>query len=212
MSIEERRKREKLERRQAILKAALDVYETEGYLGTTMEKIAERAELSKATLYLYFKTKDEIFVHAIGANLQSFSELLEDLYKRRKSIGDELLEAFWDVFKQYYDENPVAFQLTLYYYQREMIRYLSAPLRKLLYRSGSKNVKVMHKITDYGVNKGLFKKCNPNTLAEVIWTSFLGIILLENSKAVISQKTHIEITRDLALEILRQGIRKGLNE
>ena len=121
MSIEERRKREKLERRQAILKAALDVYETEGYLGTTMEKIAERAELSKATLYLYFKTKDEIFVHAIGANLQSFSELLEDLYKRRKSIGDELLEAFWDVFKQYYDENPMAFQLTLYYYQREMI-------------------------------------------------------------------------------------------
>jgi AcrR family transcriptional regulator len=30
-----------------------------------MEKIAETAELGRATLYLYFKTKDEIFIHAI---------------------------------------------------------------------------------------------------------------------------------------------------
>ncbi|MBN1848576.1 MAG: TetR/AcrR family transcriptional regulator [Deltaproteobacteria bacterium] len=208
MGIAERRKREKLERKQTILKAALSVYEAEGYLATTMEKIAERAELSKATLYLYFKTKDEIFVHVIGANLRNFSELLEDLYRRRINIGEPLLESFWDVFKQYYDDNPVAFQLTLYYYQREMIRYLSVPLRKVLYRSGSKNVKIMHKIAEYGVNKGLFKKCNPKTLAEVIWTSFLGIILLENSKTVISQKTHMNITRDLAMGILRQGIEK----
>ena len=38
-------------------------------LATTMGKIAEKAELSKATLYLYFNTKDEIFIHTLGANL-----------------------------------------------------------------------------------------------------------------------------------------------
>ena len=76
MGIKERREREKSERRESILKAAIRVYDKEGYHAITMEKIAEAAELSRATLYLYFKTKDEIFIHAILSSSDFFRERL----------------------------------------------------------------------------------------------------------------------------------------
>ena len=41
VGIQERRKREKLERRDSILQAAVRVYMEEGYHATTMEKIAD---------------------------------------------------------------------------------------------------------------------------------------------------------------------------
>ena len=74
MGIKERRAREKRERRESILKAAIRVYDQEGYHAITMEKIAEAAELGRATLYLYFKTKDEIFIHAIVSYASFFTK------------------------------------------------------------------------------------------------------------------------------------------
>jgi hypothetical protein len=61
---------------------------------------------------------------------------------------------------------------------------------------------------EYGVEQGVFIDCNPRTLAEVIWSSFLGVMQVERSKHEITGKTHIKATRDLALKILARGIVK----
>ena len=58
MGINERKERERNNRRRLILEAAEHVYLKEGYHSTTMEKIAEMAELSRAAIYLHFKTKN----------------------------------------------------------------------------------------------------------------------------------------------------------
>jgi len=63
-----------------------------------MEKIAEEAELGRATLYLYFKTKDEIFIHAILSYSGFFNQRLEKLYADRAQIKDKLLESLWFFF------------------------------------------------------------------------------------------------------------------
>jgi AcrR family transcriptional regulator len=59
MGIEERKEREKMMRRRAILDAAKKVFVAKGFAGATMENIAEEAEFSPATIYLYFKNKDD---------------------------------------------------------------------------------------------------------------------------------------------------------
>lgn len=70
MSVANRRKREREERRQSILDAAAVVFESRGYAQATMEQVAAEAELSKGTLYLYFKNKDDLFL-ALSADLLS---------------------------------------------------------------------------------------------------------------------------------------------
>jgi AcrR family transcriptional regulator len=56
-----RRERERKERRSCILDAAEDVFMSKGFDQATMEDIAAAAELSKGTLYLYFRSKDDLF-------------------------------------------------------------------------------------------------------------------------------------------------------
>ena len=57
MGVAERRQREKEERRSCIVAAAEAVFLEKGLDVATMDEIAARAEVSKGTLYLYFKEK-----------------------------------------------------------------------------------------------------------------------------------------------------------
>ncbi|MEX0839234.1 MAG: helix-turn-helix domain-containing protein [Parvibaculum sp.] len=49
------------DKREIILTAALDLFRHYGYRRTSMEDIARAAAVAKGTLYLYFKSKDELF-------------------------------------------------------------------------------------------------------------------------------------------------------
>ncbi len=208
MGINERRKREKDQRRELAMDAAMAIYNEEGYHAITMEKIAERCEISRASLYLYFKNKDEILINAIVDHTEYFTDLLQDLYEKRESLRNNLIKELWRRFIDFYEKEPETFNASLYFQNSEMILNLPQDLRDSINESGSRVVNLQHKIIEYGVKTGLFIECNPMTLAEVIWTSFLGIIQLERSKRVLSRKVHYETTRDLALEVLTRGILK----
>jgi len=60
MSVKRRRAREREARRAAILDAGEEVLADVGYRNLRMEQVAEAAELSKGTLYLYFDGKDAL--------------------------------------------------------------------------------------------------------------------------------------------------------
>jgi AcrR family transcriptional regulator len=53
---------QKLDRREAILAAALEALREDGFDAITMNGLAQRAALAKGTLYLYFQTKEEVFL------------------------------------------------------------------------------------------------------------------------------------------------------
>lgn len=61
MGVHERKEREKAEMRRLILDAALRIFKEKGYEGLQIRSIAEAIEYSPATIYLYFKDKNEIF-------------------------------------------------------------------------------------------------------------------------------------------------------
>ena len=87
MSTKERREREKQQRKRTIIKAALEVLREDGFARISMDKIAERAELSKGALYLYFENKEKLII-------EIFWMLMEKLKKKIKDIisSDEKLE------------------------------------------------------------------------------------------------------------------------
>jgi len=208
LGITERRKREKDLRRELAMDAAMAIYNEEGYHAITMEKIAKRCEISRASLYLYFKNKDEILIDAIVEHTEYFIDLLQDLYDNRELLKDSLLKELWGRFIDFYEKEPETFNASLYFRNSEMILSFPLDLRDSINESASKVVSLQHKIIEYGVKTGLFIDCNPMTLSEVIWTSFLGIIQLERNKQVISHKVHLKTTRELALKVLTRGIIK----
>jgi TetR/AcrR family transcriptional regulator len=206
MGVIERRKREKDVRRELAIDAAMSIYEEEGYHAITMEKIAERSELSRAALYLYFKNKDEIVISAILTHADYFARVLQEVYDKRESIKDRLLEKLWECFQRFYEKDPVVFTAWQLFHQSEMIGNLAPELRDILHESGSKVVALQHKIVEYAVTEKIFIQCDHRALSEVIWSTFLGIVYVERSKNVLSHKSHMAITQDLARKILARGV------
>jgi TetR/AcrR family transcriptional regulator, mexJK operon transcriptional repressor len=70
-------KKQKLER---ILKAALELFQSNGFINTSMDKIAEEAHVTKQTVYRYFESKESLFRAALEAQrLEGNSNFLKAL-------------------------------------------------------------------------------------------------------------------------------------
>ena len=74
MGIAERKERDRVEMRQRIIDAAIQMFLEEGYEKTSIRNIAEKIEYSPATIYLYYKDKDELLYDVQG---QAFEKLYQ---------------------------------------------------------------------------------------------------------------------------------------
>ncbi len=61
----ETRRRRKAERPQEILEAAFVEFSRNGYATTTLDHIAERAGVTKGTIYVYFENKEHLFISMV---------------------------------------------------------------------------------------------------------------------------------------------------
>lgn len=78
MNWERARQPEQIEsRRQAILGAAARVYEEVGLDRATLSAVARSAGVSKASIYRYFESREEIFLHLLLADQSRFVTELE---------------------------------------------------------------------------------------------------------------------------------------
>jgi AcrR family transcriptional regulator len=69
-------------RRKEILEKALDVFMEEGFEDATFQKIADRCNIFRTILYIYFKNKKEIFNYSIK---QLLAEVEEDILRIRNN-------------------------------------------------------------------------------------------------------------------------------
>jgi AcrR family transcriptional regulator len=97
----QRRAREKRERREAILDAAERVFGEKGAHASTMEDVADTAAVSKGTVYLYFKSKDDLVValthRPLDAVLARFAQLTDDPSVDGLTLLRSLLETHAEV-------------------------------------------------------------------------------------------------------------------
>lgn len=98
MGITERKQRDREEMRERILDAAIELFLKDGYDKTSIRQIADAIEYSPATIYLYFKDKDELFfaIHHRGFE-KLFAAMLatvavENPLERLKVIGQTYLK------------------------------------------------------------------------------------------------------------------------
>jgi AcrR family transcriptional regulator len=79
MGISERKERDKQEMRKLILDTAMKLFLEEGFGNVSIRRIADNIEYSPATIYLYFKDKDEI-LYALH------TEGFDELFRRQQAV------------------------------------------------------------------------------------------------------------------------------
>jgi AcrR family transcriptional regulator len=87
-------------RRKKILEKTLDVFMGEGFEDATFQKIADRCDITRTTLYLYFKNKKEIFNYSIK---QLLSEVEQDIVNIRSDPSRNSIERIIKVISDIID-------------------------------------------------------------------------------------------------------------
>jgi AcrR family transcriptional regulator len=104
MGISERKQREKEQRLESIIQAAESLFLRKGISHTTMEEIARACELSKAALYLYFRSKEQLLLTIIIRAFDTLYDMLKAVYDSETSASDKaraMGRTYLDFYRQY---------------------------------------------------------------------------------------------------------------
>ena len=208
MGIVERKEREKKERRRQIMDGANRLFSARGFAGTTMEDIANEVELSPATLYLYFKNKEELYAAFSLKIMETLLERLDSLQNGSERKPENEIRVFKDEFYRLYESDPLSFRNVFHFQTSEHYKNMSPELVNEVKVFAGKALRFTAEVFECGIRKRVFKDGNPIALADVLWGMFTGIAIWEESKTVFDpKKKYMKQTLDLAFEIFIQGIK-----
>ena len=189
MVFEKRRNREKEIRKSAILKAARKLFFEKGFRSVTVESIAKKAELSKGAVYLYFKSKDEIYSQILLNDINKFHEkvigLIED-----GGRASEMLFRLSNVYVDFFLKDRELFRILITFMLHANHSNLPEDFQVHIIKSTNKTIDVIENIITCGIESGEF---SPSVSARKIEKCPLGF----------SQRCH------LSLHIRRYGNKEG---
>jgi AcrR family transcriptional regulator len=113
----ETRRRRKAERPHEILEAAFFEFSRNSYAMTTLDQIAERAGVTKGTIYVYFENKEHLFISMVRELMKATLDTVHDMFERHEGSTAELLRAQFSFIYQHVVEDKR---------RREVVRMLIA--------------------------------------------------------------------------------------
>jgi AcrR family transcriptional regulator len=190
MGIAERKEREKEQRRKEIVDAAEQVFFSKGVWTATMDDVAEAAELSKGTLYLYFKNKEELY---FAINLRGL-HILIDLFKRASEQGRTGLEKsllIGRAFLQFSEEHAKYFNALSYYKVNDVDYSEADSVACLCDEAGHIAIGILIEAIQSGIIDGTIQpELDPHKTAMILWGMVSGVIELVTLKGPHLQERH----------------------
>jgi AcrR family transcriptional regulator len=113
----ETRRRRKAERPQEILEAAFAEFSRNGYAVTTLDQIAERAGVTKGTIYVYFENKEHLFISMVREITKTTLDIVHGVFESHEGSTADLLRAQFSFIYQHIVEDRR---------RREVVRMLIA--------------------------------------------------------------------------------------
>ncbi len=171
MGITERKEREKQELYDKILATATEMFVENGFEKTSIRNIADAIEYSPATIYLYFKDKNELFYAIQKQAFKKFFDYfqtvgpMEDPIKRLRALGK--------VYLKFAVENPGYYDLMF---------IMRAPMNSEdtaeHWEEGERSHGVLQQIVHDCQKAGHFTEQDPFVVAHSIWSFVHGLASL----------------------------------
>jgi len=201
MGIAERRAREREGRRRAILDATRQLVREHGFGGTTTRQIADRCELSEATLFFYFSSKDEILISLLEEACHFWADGLETILASDKPSRQKLTDV-WSFFGDVQSEHPEYVHVSTYLAQPQSTTSVDSEVMANLKKLTGENFRRLSDLM--GDLDGV---TNPRLTADVLWSAFLGLMVLRQGRASLGAPEHPDASGLAdALNLLATGI------
>jgi len=177
MGIQERKEREKEQRREEILDAAQEVFFRKGLLPATMDEIAERAELSKATLYLYYRSKEDLYlavaIRGLGILEGSFQQIVD-----KALTPVTTLRRLTIALDDFFEENRDYSRLFAFFQTPEFRNDVSPDLRESALSANHRIWALATGVLRRGIEDGVVRNdIDPTELAIIGWSSATALMV-----------------------------------
>lgn len=173
MGISERKEKQKLEIRKAILDASMKLFVEQGYENVSIRKIADLIEYSPTTVYLYFKDKNEILFNLHEIGFQKMGAHTADLWAIKNPLVR--LHKMGEYYIKFGLENPEFYDLMF---------ILQAPMEALQavenceWKSGDQALGRLKEVLQECMDKQLIVQGDVDATAMAIWGLVHGMVSL----------------------------------
>jgi AcrR family transcriptional regulator len=162
---------QKMETRQRLYNAAIELIDKKGFSHVTISDITEKAGVSKGNFYHYFKSKDEVLIEEFLKIDTFFEETLEEVSNKHRSPLKQLA-AFTEASFQYF--NDVGVTVVRAVYSSEVDPAMKKP--KLAFPNRPVTGIIGHLVKEAQERGELRKDMSAETITEYYLQSFRGAI------------------------------------
>lgn len=177
MGIEERKEREKQHRKNVIVNSAEEVFAAKGVDQATMDEIAEKAELSKGTLYLYFNNKIDLYLAVCERGSNILNDRFSKLFAQQRN-GLELIRGMGETYLNFIREFPHYLQAFLFFESMQNIEdHKDSDMVQTCEKNQRDALAYMVRALQVGMQDGsIDDSYDPHELAILIFGSTRGIV------------------------------------
>ena len=188
-----------------------ELYTKYGIKSVTMDDVARKLGISKKTLYLYIKNKNELVTKVLDFKIKKLDCSLKELHEKNQNAVEELLEVGIHVIKTIKNYNPsTEYDLKKYY--PDLYTRIHNNRKEKMYENVLKNV-------EKGKREGLFRDDLDNEIIAKMQTSrfmSMGEDEFFKPEEIFSPKTIIErfiyhirgIANKKGIEVLEKTLQK----
>ena len=178
MVFEEKRKKEKENRKNTILRAARRLFFDRGFKSVTVDNIAAKSEVSKGSIYLCFESKEEIYAQILISDNIALYERIKNFSATEASASQLLLE-FARIYVDYFLNDNELFRILMTFMLQTGQMNLTEKQNTELIRSTNENIKIISEIIQKGIDSGEFSPIdNIRQMQNAIWGMLNGVISL----------------------------------
>ncbi len=203
MGITERKEREREEMRKLILDGAQKLFLANGFEKVSIRNIADEIEYSPATIYLYYKDKNELL---FALHQRGFVKMIQEFLPLANITHPfEKLVEMGRSYIRFAVENPELFDLMF---------IMNAPMDKLDkedWVEGDQAFGLLMQVVQECMDAGIFQKHNVQSTAMMIWSSIHGYTALFLRKRLgMFPECDRQPIMDDAFNLFCETLRRGL--
>jgi TetR/AcrR family transcriptional regulator, repressor of fatR-cypB operon len=158
----------KLDKRAAILAAALELFVERGFFGTTVPEIAERAGVGAGTIYRYFDSKEALVNVIYREQKLIFSQVVLDGFPAAATTREQF-RALWSRMAQYAVAHTAGF---IFLELHHHARYLDDESRAVEHRM----TQLFKAVVVAAQTRGELKTGSPDLVMGIVMGAFVGVI------------------------------------
>lgn len=163
-----------------ILNAAIDLFRDHGFEGTRLEDVADKAGVSKATIYLYFESKEDLFFALIREHVVPIVDQTINELEHFEGTASEFLRLKANGMGRMLAHTRHGAILKLVVAEARRFPEIADYFREAVPKRGMEN---LSQLIQRGVDSGEFRPCNTRAAAAAfifpllmngIWANSIG--------------------------------------